>query len=216
MKKKYIIADVLCGIFLFLSLYLQMGAIVEAYKNIQAAKAPGSVITEEGEKNMDANTFQLIGAAVGFGTVVVSAIISYKKDGERLGNSTEKILSNVSGSKEMIIEKIEVGHERLRETVKETQTSLQGLIGDMREQKGKQEAFQKSETDIYQSIQIISSIADKIVQKDAEIERLKSEYMRARETIQRQDDIIAQKDAELHKLRREINRQRDRDEEWEQ
>lgn len=43
-----------------------------------------------------------------------------------------------------------------------------------------------------------------------------SEFMRARETIQRQDDIIAQKDAELHKLRREINRQRDRDEEWEQ
>ncbi len=215
MKKKYIIADVLCGIFLFLSLYLQMGAIVEAYKNIQLSKASDSVSTEEGEKNMDANTFQLIGAAVGFGTVVVSAIISYKKDGERLGNSTEKILSNVSGSKEMIIEKIEVGHERLRETVKETQASLQGLIGDMREQKGKQEALQKSETSLYQSIQVISGIADKIAQKDAEIERLKSEYMRARETIQRQDDIIAQKDAELHKLRRESIRQRDRDEEWE-
>lgn len=171
---------------------------------------------------MDFAIFQVIGAVAGFGTIVASTIVSYKKDGERLNNSTEKIMSNVSGAKGTILDKIAVGYDRTSERLKETQdeisktqSSLQGLIGEMKEQKGKQEVLRKNEADLYQSIQTISGMADTIAQRDTEITQVRHELSIAKSNLRQQEELLNQKDAEIFKLKKELRRYKEKDQEWE-
>lgn len=121
-------------------------------------------------------------------------------------------MSNISGSTEMILDKIAAGYDRTceklwstREKLKETQDEISKIQSSL------QEVLRKNEADLYQGIQTTSGVADTIAQRDTEITQVRHELSIAKSNLWQQEELLDQKDAEIFKLKKKLRKYKKRD-----